>query len=141
MSTGAIERGAKRHRRHRLNAAEQVDLIGTAQRHRGDRRGRRLAIQRRRAGDHPLHAGNLRRHHAHVRAGHHRIAAAGNVTTDAGDRDVLVAEPHAGQRFHLHVAQGGMLHFGKMADLRLGELDVVDDLRRQGADQRIDLRT
>ena len=30
--------------------------------------------------------------------------------------------------------------FGEAADLRLGELDVVDHLRRQAVDQRLDLR-
>ena len=51
-----------------------------------------------------------------------------------------MAKPNAWQRLHLDVAQCGALHLGKAADLRLRELDVLDHLRRQAVDQRLDLR-
>ena len=51
-----------------------------------------------------------------------------------------MAEPNAGQRLHLDVAQCCALHLGETADLRLGELDVLDHLRRQAVDQRLDFR-
>ena len=130
-------RGAERHRRNRLDAAEQIDLVGATQRHRGNGGGRRHAVQRRRAGGDTLHAGDLRGQHAHMRGRDHRIAAAGHITADTRDRNVLVAKPNAGQRLHLDVAQCGALHLGKAADLRLGELDVLDHLRRQAIDQRL----
>ena len=128
-------RGAERHRGNRLDAAEQIDLVGAPQRHRGDGCGRRHAVQWRRAGGDTLHPGDLRGQHAHVRGRDHRIAAAGHVTADTGDRYVLVAKPNAGQCLHLDVAQCGPLHLGKTTDLRLGELDVLDHLRRQAIDQ------
>ena len=137
---GRDARRAERHRRHRLNAAQQVDLIGAAQRHGGDGGGRRHAVQRRRAGGDALHPGHLRGQHAHVRRGDHRIAAAGHITADARDRDVAVAEPNARQRLHLDVAQRGALHLGEAADLCLSEFDVLDHLRGQAVDQRLDFR-
>ena len=133
-------RGAESHRGNRLDTAEQIDLIGAAQRHRGDGGGRRHAIQRRRAGGDTLHARDLRGQHAHVRGRDHRIAPTRHITADTGDRNVLVPKPNAGQRLHLHVTQCGALHLGKTADLRLGELDVLDHLRRQAVDQRLNLR-
>ena len=137
---GRNARGAESHRGDRLNAAQQIDLIGTTQRHRGDGGSGRHAVERRRAGGDALHTGHLRGQHAHVRRRDHRITAPRHIAADAGDRDVLVAEPNAGQRLHLHIAQRGTLHLGKAADLRLGELDVLDHLCRQAVDQRLNFR-
>src|SRR6266536_3336303 len=67
---------AERERRDRGNAAKAVDLIGTGQVHRRDRRRRELTRERRRARGHALDAGDLRRDDAHLRGGDHRIAPA-----------------------------------------------------------------
>ena len=58
----------ERHRAHRLDAAQTVDLVRAAHVHRRDdgRVGR--ALEGRRGGGDPRHAGDLRRHHRHVRA-------------------------------------------------------------------------
>jgi hypothetical protein len=44
-----------------------------------------------------------------------------------------VPQHDAGDRFHLHVPQGGALLQGKVADLLLRETNVIDDLLRQRA--------
>ncbi len=60
--------------------------------------------------------------------GDHRVLAAGHIAADGVHRDVFVAEDHAGIGFLLHIHQGGLLDFREVADLRLGELDVLDIL-------------
>ena len=129
-------RGAECHRRDCLHAAEQIDLIRPAERHRRHRGSRRHAVQRRRAGDDAGNAGHFRGQHAHVRRGDHRVAPARHVAADAADRNVLVAQPHARQGFDFDVVQRGALGFGETADLGLSELDVLDHLGRKAGDQR-----
>ena len=51
-----------------------------------------------------------------------------------------MAEHHAGQGLDLDILQRGALDFGEAADLSLGELDVVDGLRRDLGDEVFDLR-
>ena len=126
---------AQPHCRDRLNAAQQINFVGTAQRHRGDGGGGRNAVQRRGAGGDARNAGNLGRQNRHMRRGHHRVPPAGHVTTHAGNRNVFVTQPNAGQRFHFDIDQGGPLRLGEAADLRLGEFNVVDDLPRQAVHQ------
>ena len=53
--------GAERHGGDRLHAAEHIDLVGAAEMHGGDDRRMRPALERRRAGDDALHAGDLAR--------------------------------------------------------------------------------
>ncbi|MCY1485507.1 hypothetical protein D9M68_191340 [compost metagenome] len=132
--------GADGHRRHRLHAAEAVDFIGAGQVHGGDDLGAGLALERRRGGDHPLDPGDLGGEHAHVRAGDQRVLAAGDVATDRVDRDVAVAEHHARQGLDFDVVHRVLLDLREAADLRLGELDVVEGLLRQAGDAGVDLR-
>ena len=130
--------GAEAHRGDRLDAAQQIDLVRAAERHRGDRGGGRHAVQRRRAGGDPLHARDLRGQHRHVGRGDHRIPPARHVAADAVDRDVLVTQADAGKRFDLDIAQRVLLRLGEAADLRLGEFDVGDHLVGQAVHQRLD---
>ena len=84
MSTGAIVLGAEGHGRDGLHAAERVDLVRAApcaSPRRWPVRGVPATAARSR--DHALHAGDLGRHHAHVRRSDHRIPPARNVTADA----------------------------------------------------------
>ena len=127
--------GAEAHGGHRLNAAENVDLVGAGHGHGGNGGGRRRAIQRRRAGDDPADAGHLGGQHAHVGGGDHGIAAARNVAADAFDRHVLVAKAHARDRLDFDLLHRRALGLGEAADLRLGEADIFDDLSGQAGDQ------
>ena len=126
MSTRLDGLGAERHGADRLHAAEAVDLVGAGQMLGGDDRRRRLALERRRAGDDARHARHLGGDHRHVRRGQQRILAARHVAADRVHRDVLVAEHDAGQRLDLDVLQRRLLVLGEIAHLRLRELDVVD---------------
>ena len=74
--------GAERHGGHRLHAAEHEDLVGPAEMHSGDDRRMRAALERRRAGDDVLHAGDVGGDDRHVGRGDHRIAAARHVAAD-----------------------------------------------------------
>ena len=118
--------GAERHRRHRLHAAEHVDLVGAAEMHRRDDRRVRAALERRRAGDDAFDARDARGDDRHVRRGDHRIAPARHVAADRVHRDMAVAEDDAGQRLDLQVLHGVLLLLREVADLGLGELDVVE---------------
>ena len=117
MSTGGDRRGAQRHGADRLDPAQHQDLVGAGEMHRRDDGRMRAALERRRRGHDALHPGDLGRQHAHMRRGDHRVFAARHVAADRIDRDVLVAEHHARQRLDLDVAQGGLLRFGKAADI------------------------
>ena len=59
-----------------------VDLVGAGEVHRCNDRGVRLALERRRARDHSLDAGDLGRDDRHMRGGDHRVAAAGHIAAD-----------------------------------------------------------
>ena len=131
--------GAKAHSGDCLDAAEQIYFIGTAEGHGGDGGGGRYAVQRRGAGGDAGHTGHFRGQHGHMCRGHHRVAAAGHVAADTGDRDVFVAQPDSGQGFDFDIDQGCLLRFGETAYLRLGEFDVLDDLVRQAVHQGGDL--
>ena len=58
---GGDRLGAERHGGDRLHAAEHVDLVGAAEMHGGDDGRMRPALERRRAGDDALHAGDRAR--------------------------------------------------------------------------------
>ena len=118
--------GAERHGGDRLHAAEHVDVVGAAEMHGGDDRRMRPALERRRAGDDALHAGDFRGDDRHVRRGDHRIAAARHVAADRVHRDVAVAEHDAGQRLDLDVLHRVALLLREVAHLSLGEFDVVE---------------
>jgi hypothetical protein len=132
--------GAERERRESLHAPEHVDLVGAGQVHRRDGGRRRGALVGRRARGQPPHAGGLRRHDAHVRRGDHRVAASGYVGADRGDRDVAVAQEHAGERLDLDVVHGGALGLREAPYLGLGEADVVERLLVDPRDDALDLR-
>ena len=131
--------GAERHGGDRLHAAEHVDLVGAAEMHGGDDRRMRPALERRRAGDDALHAGDPRGDDRHVRGGDHRVAPARHVAADRVHRDVLVAEDHAGQGLDLEVAHRLLLLLREIAHLRLRELDVVEVALADLADGALDL--
>ncbi len=118
--------GAERHGGDRLHAAEHENLVGAAEMHRRHDRRMRPALERRRAGDDVLHAGDARGDDRHMRRRHHRIAAARHVAADRIHRDVPVAEHDAGQRLDFEIAQRLFLLLREIAHLRLGELDVVE---------------
>jgi hypothetical protein len=119
---------AERHGADRLDAAQRVDLVRAGHRLRSDDRRRGLAFERRSAGDHARHAGDLGGDHAHVRRGEQRIFAAGHVAAGAVHRHVLVAEDHAGQRLDLDLLHAVLLDLREVAHLRLRELDVLQVL-------------
>ena len=131
--------GAQRHGGDRLHAAEHVDLVGAAEMHGGDDRRMRPALERRRAGDDALDAGNPRRDDRHVRRGDHGIAPARHVAADRAHRDVLVAEHHARQGLDLEIAHGLLLLLREIAHLRLRELDVVEVALADLPDGALDL--
>ena len=131
--------GAERHRGDRLHAAEHVDLVRAAEMHRGDDRGMRSALERRRAGDDALHARDFRGDDRHVRRGDHRVAPARHVAADRVHRDVAVAEDHAGQRLDLEVLHRLALLLREAAHLRLRELDVVEVALGDVSDRLLDL--
>ena len=99
----------------------------------------RLALIGRRAGDDATHAGGTRSDNAHMRRGDHRIAAAGDVTADAVDRNIFVAELHAGQSFNFDVLDGITLVLREVTDLRLRKLDVGNGLRFDLGHDRIEI--
>ena len=132
--------GPEGHGADRLDPAQDVDLVRPGERHRGHGLRVRRAVGRRGAGGDPLHARDLGGDHAHVGRGDHRVAPARDVAADAADRDVAVAEDDARDRLHLHVRHRVALDPGEIADLGLGELDVLADVGGHGSDQRVDLR-
>ena len=131
--------GPERQRGERLDAAEDVDLVGAGEVHRGDRGVGHAPVERRRARRHPLDARDLRRDDAHVGGGDHRVAAAGHVRADARDRDVPVAEPDAGKRLDLEVDHRRALRPRERPHLLLAERDVVEHLGRDALEARRDL--
>ena len=84
------------HRRDRLDAPEDVDLVGPGHRDGGDRRGRNLSPDRRGACSNAAHAGDLGGDDRHMSRGDQRVPAAGKVRSGGGHRDVAVAEPNTG---------------------------------------------
>jgi hypothetical protein len=120
--------GAHGHRGHRLDAAEQVDLVRACQAHGGDGGVGDLALDQRGAGDDALDACDLGRHDGHVRAGQQRVLAAGDVGACRLDGHVLLAEVHTGQGLDLEVRERFELLVRDPADLLLDEQDVLDDL-------------
>ncbi|MNS78487.1 hypothetical protein D3C72_1121040 [compost metagenome] len=122
---------AHRHGHHGLHATEHQDFVGAGHVHGGHDGRMRLALIRRRGGHNALHARHLGGQHAHVRRGQERIFSAGDVAAHGVHRHVLVAQHHAGIRFHFHVAHGITLDLGKVAHLGLGERNVLDFPRRQ----------
>ena len=131
--------GAERHGGDRLHAAQHVDFVGAAEVHGGDDGRMRPALERRRAGDDALHAGDPRGDDRHVRRGDHRIAPARHVAADGVDRDVLVAEHDAGQRLDFDVLHAVALLLREVAHLRLREPDVVEVALGDLADGLLDL--
>ena len=129
----------ERQRGQRLDAAEDVDLVGAGEVHRGDGGVRHAPVERRRARRDPLDARDLRRDDAHVGGGDHRVAAAGHVRADALDRDVPVAEPDARERLDLEVRHRRALGPGERPHLLLAERDVVEHLGRDALEARRDL--
>ena len=131
--------GAQRHRRHRLDAADDIDLVGATQRHRRDGLGMGRPAGRWRAGNDVPDAGHPGRDDAHMRRGHHGIAPARHVAPDAVDRNVPVPQCHARQGLHLHVPDRLALNLREVADLRLSEADVCDGLVGDRFHQPVDL--
>ena len=138
-STGSIGRRPERERRERLDAAEDVDLVGAGEVHRRDRGVRDAALERRSARGDALDAGDLRRDDAHVGGRDHRVATARNVRADARHGDVSVAEPDAGERLDLEVDHRRPLRLREHAHLLLAERDVVQHLRRDALEACRDL--
>src|SRR5437016_7162898 len=116
-----------------------MNLVGAAQMHCGDRLGMRPAPVRRGTGGDVADPGNSCRDDRYVCRGDHWVAAARHIAADPADRDVPMAEHDAGQGLYLDITQRGALDLGKISDLRLGEFDVVDRLRRDLDDECRDL--
>jgi hypothetical protein len=135
---GTDRLGSDCHGRNGLDAAEHEDLVGAGKLHgRDDGRVRRPLVRRRRRGD-VADAGDLGGDDAHMGGGHHRIFSARHIASDRADRDVLMAEHHAREGLDLHVLDGRALDRGEIADLSLGEADVLQiawgDLCHGGVD-------
>ncbi len=114
--------------------------MGAAQLHRRhDRRVRPAVMGRRRRHD-ALHAGDLRGHHAHMRRGDHRVFPAWHVAADAVHGDIAVPENDAGHGFDFEVLEAGFLMFGEVADLGLGEFDIVEIAFANLAERRLYFR-
>ena len=124
-------RCAHGHRHHGLNAAQHQDLVGAGHRHGCHDGGMRRALVRRRRGDDALHARHLGREYAHVGRGQQRVLAARDVAAHGVDRDVFVAEHHAGIGFNLDVLHRVALDLREVAHLLLRERDVLDLAWRQ----------
>ena len=131
--------GPQRHGADRLDAAEDVDLVGPAQGHGGDGFGVRRAVGRRCARDDAFDAGDPGGDHRHVRRGDHGVTPARYIAADGVDRDVAMAEFDAGDGLDLDVGEGGALDLGELANLGLGEGDVGDGLVRHRGDEAVDL--
>src|SRR5579884_993289 len=114
--------------------------IAATEMHRRDRLRVRAALVGRGAGGDMADPGDPGGDDRHMRRGDHRIAPARDVTADAADRDVAVSEHHSRQGLDLDILQRGALDLGEVADLRLGEADVVERLRRDPGDEVADLR-
>ena len=127
------------HGADRLDPAQDVDLVRAGESHRGHRFRVRRAVGGRRAGGDAFHSGDLGGDHAHMRRSDHRVAPARHVAADAADRNVSVAEDHARDRLDLHVGHRVALDPGEVADLGLGELDVLPDVGGYRRDQPLDL--
>ena len=82
-----------------------MDLVGAAQMHRRDRLGMRAALVRRGAGGDVPDPGDLGGDDRHMRRGDHRVAPARHIAADPADRDVAMAEHHAGQGLDLDILQ------------------------------------
>ena len=130
--------GSERERGERLNAAEDVDLVGAGEVHGGDGGVGHAPVERRRARRDALDARDLRRDDAHVRRGDHRVAAARHVGADVR-RDVPVAEADARERLDLEVRHRRALGLGERPHLLLAERDVVEHLGRDALEARRDL--
>jgi hypothetical protein len=117
---------AERHGRYGLHAAEHVDVVCTAEMHCRDDGRMRSPFERRRAGNDPLHARDLRSDDRHMRRCDHRITAARHVTADRIHGDMTMAKDDAGQRLDLKVVHRFALLLGEVAHLRLRELDVIE---------------
>ena len=136
---GVDELRAERQRRHRLDPAQQIDLVGAGEVHRRDRLGRHGTVDGRSAGGDPGHPGHLGGQHAHMGRRHHRVATAGHVRPDGRHGDVPVPERDAGKRLDLEVVQRFELGLGEVPYLGLGEPDVVDGRRIDPGDDLLDL--
>jgi len=88
-----------------------------------DNRSCRLALKRGGTGYNARNASNLGGQNRHMGGGEHRVFAAGNVATSVLNRDVFVAQNHAGHGFDLDVLERIFLDLGKVAHLFLSELD------------------
>ena len=131
--------GAERERRQRLHAAEHVDLVGSGEMHRRDRRVGRPAAERRGARGDALDPGHLRGDDAHVGRRDHRVPAARHVRADVPDRNVPVAETHAGERLDVEIEHRFALRLSEPPHLRLAEGDVLEHLGRHPVEARVDL--
>ena len=98
-----------------------------------------LAADRGSAGGDPFDAGDLGRHHGHVRGRDERVAPARHIGSGRGDGDVALPEEDPRRRLDLEVAQRLPLPAGELGDVVLGRADVVDDLAGQAGDDRVDL--
>ena len=77
------------------------------------------ALERRRAGDDALYAGDPGRDDGHMRGGDHRIAAAWHIAANRVHRDVAVAKHDTGQRLDLEVVHGLLLLLREVSHLGL----------------------
>ena len=130
---------AECHRGDSLHTADDVDLVGAGERHRGHRLPRWTSIHGRRAGDDVPNPGHLGRQDAHVGGRDHRVPPTRHIAADRVDRDVLVSEHDARDGLDLEVVHRRQLRFGEATDLRLREPDVVDGLGWNGRDDVGDL--
>ena len=113
--------GPQRHGADGLDTAKAIDLIGAGKMLGGDDRRRELALIRRSTRRHAGDARHLRRNDRHVSGRQKRVFSTRHVTAGRLNRDILVAENDARQRFNLDVANRGPLMLREIADLCLRE--------------------
>ena len=89
------------------------------------------AFERWRAGDDALAARDLGRDYRHMGRCQQRVFAARHIATHGIDRDIAVAQHHAGQGFHFNIAQSRLLMFGEIAHLGLRKADIFQIARRE----------
>ena len=125
---------AQCHHCHGLHATDHINFISTSHRHRCNDRGGRLALVRRGARDDTLHPRDFGRQHPHVCRGEQRILPAGHVAAHRVDRNILVPQHDAGQRFNFYIPNRQHLDLGETFDLGLCKTDVFDSLLWQRID-------
>ena len=130
---------AKRHSPNRLDPAHDIDFICPAQMHRRNNSRVWFSVKGRRAGHDAWYFGNLGRGDRHMRAGDHGEFPARNVAADGLNRDILVPQNNPRKRLYFDVGHRSALRAGKIHDLLLRKLNVLQFPCAELTDQVVNL--